>query len=358
MPFHEPTVRASILVALPSYLGARDVDIRSLLSEAGLSETAADNPDEPLPLNNVGMLFELTASRLADPGLGISYAKVFPPGATGLLGHLMITAPTVRDVFQVLTRYLQVHTTPMQSRFEIHDDGVGWFSFAWPSSFTAPQIQYTGFAMASLILRLRRATGPNWLPLAVHFHHRAPDDVEPYRHFFGSRLKFDQRDCSIAVDASTLAMPMPELLPKLHETVRAMGDRVLKEHVHLNDAASQLQHLLADRLPSGQPFDLDSVAKALGTQPRGLQWRLQQEATTYEQVLLLTRMLHAERHLRDSNHPMTEIANLLGFSELSAFTRWCQRHYKMTPSASRRHLRQGGGAAPPPSPRSPLEDPA
>jgi AraC-like DNA-binding protein len=353
VPFHEPTVRASILAALPDYLTARGVDIGLLLNKAGIPLSALAKPELAISLNSAGLLFELASQRLGDPTFGLAYARAFPPGATGLLGHLMLTAPTVRDVFLVVTRYLQVHTTPMEPQFEIRDGGIGWFSFAWPSTFTEPMLQYTAFSVGSLILRLRRATGPNWLPLAATFQHRAPDDLESYRQMFGSRLKFDQRENSIAVDATTLAMPMPEVLPKLHATVVDSGERLLRDLKRPADMASQLQQQLADRLAAEQPFDLDTVADALGVQPRGLQWRLEQEATTYEQVLLLTRLLQAEHHLRDSDHQLTRIAGLLGFSELSAFTRWCQRQFQMTPSALRRRLRESAGQEPP----SPAEDP-
>jgi AraC-like DNA-binding protein len=56
----------------------------------------------------------------------------------------------------------------------------------------------------------------------------------------------------------------------------------------------------------------------------------------------LTRIVKAEQYLRESDHQLTKIASLLGFSELSAFTRWCGKQFHMTPSAYRRHLRNGG----------------
>ena len=72
---------------------------------------------------------------------------------------------------------------------------------------------------------------------------------------------------------------------------------------------------------------------------RSLQWRLEQEATSYEKILLVTRVIAAERYLRDSGYNLTKIASLLGFSELSAFTRWCQRQFNTAPSTYRKKLR-------------------
>jgi AraC-like DNA-binding protein len=341
VPFHEPTVRANVLAALPEYLGKRGIDLKALLVEVGLPPVAIADRDLPISLNHAGLLFELAARRLGDPAFGLNYAKGFPPGSSGLLGHLLMTASNVRHLLEVAVRYTQVHTAPIETNFEVRD-GVGWYSFTWPSSFVNPQIQYTGFAMAILILRIRIAAGPNWIPLAAQFQHRSPDGLEAYNEYFGTRLKFDQRANGIAVDASTLAMPMPELLPELHSTVLEAGEKQLQKLNPPTDAASQLKEVLAIRLLNEEPFDLDAVAGAMATNARALQWRLEQEQTTYEKVLLLTRLLQAESHLRDTDHQLTHIARLLGFSELSALTRWSQRHFKMSPSAYRKHLRDGG----------------
>jgi AraC-like DNA-binding protein len=50
---------------------------------------------------------------------------------------------------------------------------------------------------------------------------------------------------------------------------------------------------------------------------------------------------------------LTRIASLLGFSELSAFTRWAQRRFGATPSSLRQRLRSGGAL-----PQLPGNDPA
>ena len=168
MPLSEPTVRSSILRPMPAYLSARGVEIGPLLKEVDLVAGALADPQQLIPLNSAAQVFALAAQRLGDPAFGISYAKSFPLGGTGLLGHLMLSSPTVRDVFHVVTRYLEIHMTQMRTRFE-EDKGIGLFTFAWPSTLTAPMLHYTGFYLASLIIRLRRATGENWQPLSAPF---------------------------------------------------------------------------------------------------------------------------------------------------------------------------------------------
>ena len=340
MPFNEPTVRASVFAALPTYLSTRGVDVSPLLEEAGLDNRAVADNTLIISLNSAAALFERAARRLNDPTFGLSYAAAFPIGASGLLGHLIMSAPTVRDVIIVLTKYLEIHTTQLQQTFE-EDEGIGRLSFIWPTSATAPHVQYTAFSMGVLILRLRLALSPTWCPLTTGFQHRAPlpQYLPDYQKLFGSRLKFDQPYNEIAIDAASLSRAMPKVMQGLFETIRELGEQKLQAAAAPDDVASELHTLLAKRLAAEEPFSLESVAEALQLQVRALQWRLEQEATTYEKVLLLTRVIAAESYLRDSDHNLTRIASLLGFSELSVLTRWSQHQFHMTPSAYRKKLR-------------------
>ncbi len=341
MPLNEPTVRASVFAVMPTYLSARGIDIAPLLEDAGLDKRAIADNTQIISLNTAAELFERTAHRLNDPTFGLSYAAAFPIGASGLLGHLIMTAPTVRDVLTVLTKYMGIHTTQLQQTFE-EENGIGRLSFIWPGTASAPNIQYTGFTVGVLILRLRLALGPTWCPLITGFQHRAPSPpfISDYQKLFGSRLKFDQPRNEIAIDAASLSRPMPKVMEGLFETIRELGEQKLQAAAAHDDIASELHNLLVKRLAAEETFSLESVAEAMNLQIRALQWRLEQEATTYEKVLLLTRVISAESYLRDSDHKLTKIAGLLGFSELSAFTRWCQHQFKKTPSAYRKKLRE------------------
>jgi AraC-like DNA-binding protein len=341
LPLNEPSVRASVLAVLPEYLRAHNVDIVALLETEGIDRRAIADGNYPIPLNTAISLFERVAHRIADPSFGTSYALAFPIGASGVLGHLMMSAPTVRDALAALSKYLEIHTTKLNPKFE-EISGVGWFTFSWPLSITAPNTQYTAFALSTLILRLRLALGRSWQPLITEFQHPppAPETIPRYVQAFGSRLKFDQARNAIALDPTALGKPMPKLLEGLFESIRELGDQKLEaSQAAPDDDAAILHKLLEKKLAAGEPFGLETVAAAMELPVRSLQWRLEQEATSYEKILLVTRVIAAERYLRDSGYNLTKIASLLGFSELSAFTRWCQRQFKTTPSTYRKKLR-------------------
>ncbi len=330
------------------------MDARELLDASGIPRQALDDPHLAIPFGATALLFDLAARRLADPAFGLSYARYFPRGGTGLLGQIVLTAPTVRDVFSALSRLVPVHMSSVIARFD-ERDGIGRCAFEWPPTVGVPQTQLTAFYFATLVLRIRLAAGESWCPLSVEFQFREPAVLAPYHEMFGTRLSFECKQNVIIVDATTLARKMPEIetfdtrvQAKLHESLLELGKRKVKEQEQAASVAARLRALLSSRLANEMAFDLETVAAEIGLPARALQWRLEQEETSYEKVLLATRFLETERYLRDSSHQLTRIAALLGFSELSAFTRWSQKHFqhdaeRAAPASTKRWSDGGAG---------------
>ena len=81
-------------------------------------------------------------------------------------------------------------------------------------------------------------------------------------------------------------------------------------------AAAAIRRQLADGEPS-----LDDVARALNIPNWTLQRRLRNHGCTYQELLLEVRRELALNYLKDREIQISELAFLLGYSEISAFSR-------------------------------------
>ena len=72
---------------------------------------------------------------------------------------------------------------------------------------------------------------------------------------------------------------------------------------------------------------VDRVAAHLDIDRRTIHRQLAREGETFSSVLCAVRADLAARHIRDGNRPLAEIAELLGFSALSAFSRWFRKRF-------------------------------
>ena len=130
------------------------------------------------------------------------------PGGTGLLGKLMVSAPSVREALGVMNKYGHVHMTKVVTGVD-EVDGLVHAHWTLPSEITAPRLQYSSFLSALIVRRLAEAIGGDWRPLSCEFAHRAFDCREDAARVFGDRLEFDAPKNEFVFEQRYLDCPMP-----------------------------------------------------------------------------------------------------------------------------------------------------
>jgi len=117
-------------------------------------------------------------------------------------------------------------------------------------------------------------------------------------------------------------------------------------HWSTQDAGAMLvrQALQLLEIPQGHsvaPWTVQSWAAQLGISARHLR-RLMEEHLHIAplQYLQTRRLLHAKQWLSDTHWPMNKVARLSGYGSVRGFNAVFAKHYRLTPSALRRTLRQ------------------
>jgi AraC-like DNA-binding protein len=334
-------VRASIVVEFRDQAARRGLAIDSLLREAGIDRSCLDDPLRLVPFDSVVALFDLAAKRSGSPAFGLELADSFRPGATGLVGHLVLAAPTVRQALQSVTRYMDTTMSHVETAFT-EKGGIGHFTWKLPDAITASRLQFNVFIAGIAVKRMRLAAGEDWQPLSVELEHRELPCPEEVRRALGNRVRYQRPVNRIAIDPGCLAKPMPGFDPSLFAMLSDLAERWLAEGGDDPRIVGAAREEIVARLKSGKA-SLDTVANGIGIAPRSLQWRLDQVGTSFQKLLNETRSNLAEHLLRDTDKPVTEIAYDLGFSDPSAFTRAARRWFEMSPRAYRRLQRRGEG---------------
>jgi AraC-like DNA-binding protein len=98
-------------------------------------------------------------------------------------------------------------------------------------------------------------------------------------------------------------------------------------------------------LPSGQAPSLSGVASLLNTSERTLKRWLQKEGTSFSEMLASSRLAKADQLLADNRLTLTEIADIMGFSDLSTFSQAYKRWTGFAPSRARKGMAVGHDSA-------------
>jgi AraC-like DNA-binding protein len=336
-----PVARAHVFYGFDAFASRKGLDFDRLISNVGLTRQQLAEPDNEIPLNATAQLLANAATECADPCLGLHWAENYPKGASGVIGYLLPNAKTVRDAVMAMARYQALLIDPLDSSFR-ESEGTGKLEWRFPATFTAPRIQYASFAMAITVARLRELSGRTWLSPDIHLEHSELPSREDVLRILGPNVRFNCAYNAIHFPEDVLNKINEKADTRLFDLIRKLGDRLLAERRSESDIIALTRRAIVRKFESGD-VTLDAVALELGHSIRILQARLATVGTNFETILQETRQGMADKYLRDSNLALTEIAYLLGFSELSAFTRACQRWFGVPPSDRRTALRRQTG---------------
>ncbi len=168
----------------------------------------------------------------------------------------------------------------------------------------------------------------------AEFTYAEPEDTELLRETFGDDLSFDMPLSCLYFDAKCLRSPIIKLDYELAgEVSDSLQDLFAAEPV-TDPFLSTVRHAVHQALPTGD-LHIDVIATELGVSRRTLQRRLAQRDTHFMQVLGEVRAELAVRYLADKRLGVTEIAFLLGYSDLAAFSTAFRGWYDCSPSEYR-----------------------
>lgn len=336
----EPLIRATALLGLDEVLARapRPVSLDDLLAEVGIE---GGLPREAgIELRLYCQLLEIASERSGIECFGLAFAEAYPLKGAGVLGYLIFNAPDLRTFVRCLARYARLQIEAMVIELE-EGDGVARLTWNYDASLIGPRRLLTEFVMALFVKRARQIFDEDWLPLAGEFEYRPPSNTAEYHPVFGRSLRFEARRNALTFRSDILSRRSLRGDEHLFEILRKSAERELEDYAKSTDIVARVSEQIVEALPL-QGIDLASAAEALDMTPRQLQARLKDKDTSFEAELGQVRRRLAMRYLRDTDMAMTDIALLLGFSELSSFTRAARQWFGMPPSQYRDELRRRG----------------
>ncbi len=343
-PSRPPTeVRSQLVGPLLAYLRATGHDPAPLVERFGLPANAGELPEVSLPLATLQAFLDAAETLSGDAFLGLHVAQRVPRGNYGLVEYIARASPTVRDTFRALARYMALLEPAWRATFQDAPDGSGTFVYGLPGEPLAYGRHASEFGLALFVHVGRQLTARAWNPRDVAFAHPAPADIRPLVEHFGVTPAFGTGRNALTLDAATLALRVVDADPVLLSVLeRAAGvpspappsERAAPPFVR--EVRDAVRAALSDGAPQ-----MRGVAKRLHVSPRTLQRRLTGAGTSFQDEVDAVRRELAFEYLRDANLGVSQVAFLLGYSELSTFDRAFKRWTGMTPRVWRERTEAG-----------------
>jgi len=302
-----------------------------LMSQVGLDIRLLDDPDQMMSSEALSALLDLSAAELNCPCFGLLLSQRQGIAILGPVGLIMRQSPTFLDAVTALQKYLHLHSEAGNFNLEL-EGGLAIIKYYANVGGEDHSRQITDLSLGVGCNVIRLYCGKSWKPRAVYLQHRVPPDLSPLTMVFRSPVSFGQEFNGIVFDASILSSTVDTFEPDMQ---RFLGKYLNElEQKRGQSTQHQVQIIIQGLLPKGH-CSLKEVAGLMGLKERSLQRRLKLEGLGFQAILEQTRKDIAEDYLRSGGRNLTSLAGVLGYAELSVFSRAFKLWFGVAPSAYR-----------------------
>jgi AraC-like DNA-binding protein len=310
--------RSAVLDGFEVTAQACGLDVHALLHQARISQASLQDADLPVPTASVVSLLEDASVTAGNPSFGILMAQARSFSVLGPVALVMREQPDMRGALISLTRLGWAQAEALEAALE--DDGeTAILTLTLAPDMPRPATQTVELAVAAIVRLLRHFLGPDWSPQMLTFSHRRPVDTGPYARFLGVTPVFRMERNSIVILTADLNRPIADADPAFGRQLERLVNSLSRQRSVAR--SEQIAEAIERLLPTGQ-CSATAVANLFGIDRRTLHRWLVPEGESFALLLGRARAALCDQYRREGSQSLTEIAGLLGFSSLSAYSRW------------------------------------
>ncbi|MEU7038384.1 AraC family transcriptional regulator [Streptomyces sp. NPDC046237] len=332
-----PLVRTAALNGYVELSRSLGVDPHGLMKRVELNTADLAVQDRWISGPAAVRLLELSAATSRHDDFGLRMAELRRFSNLGPISLVVREEPDVRSALGLLLRHEHMYNELLHTRLS-EQNGLATLKVDLRLGETAPARQATELVVGAFTRILRGFLDARWQPLSVSFTHTAPADSSRHRRLFGPGLEFNREFNGMVFYADDLDAPNAMADPQLRNYARQYFDAIAAAPRDTS-VADRVRELIEALLPTGR-CSIEQVARSLGVDRRTVHRHLTHSGETFSSLLNATRMRLAEQVVASPRRSLTEVSDLLGFSSLSAFSRWFREQFGCSPRKWRKEKGQ------------------
>ncbi|MEO1818590.1 AraC family transcriptional regulator [Pseudomonas sp.] len=327
-----PRLRNIGSVQLMTQLGTElGLTVPQCLQGTGLDVMAlADGQAQVEATQELQVVGNLLTGLPEQPLLGLLAGRRYQLSRYGIWGYALLSSASLGEALEMGLRYLDL--TFAFCRIHAREDASGrWLVI--DDRWIEPSLRrFLLLRDSAATARIQRElTGLRQPFKSVRLTLPAPPDalLNAYTEAYGCTPQFDAAETLLELDPALLARGLPGDNPAIRQACEQQCHQLLQRYRARDGLAGRVRELLLDggaTLP-----DMPTVAARLHLTERTLRRRLDGERTSFRQLQEETREALAEELLRVPGLSLEEVAQRLGYGEVSNFVHAFRRWKGMTP---------------------------
>ena len=327
-------IRSGLISGLPQLLDEFEVELAPLLQSFDLPLDLCTEVDSLVEISVVSALLEKAAELCHCPHFGLLLgSRQRPSFFMGIVGLIMRSSPNLESAHNEYIRYSNMVAQGVNWSLETEGDYT-WLRQTFEKDVPPISTQATAMGVTHASRLWRLLSNNQWRPQEVFFHFDPPPETWFYRQLFGNNIRFNAEFDGFLFSSDYLSLPVHSKNDYLCETLSQYAAE--KNPNALPDFIAQSKQIIRQLLPSGSA-SMENVARYFCCNKRTLQRRLKRKDLTYQILLDGERFNLACRHLKNSSIPLTTVALMVGFADISTFSRAFKHQFDVSPSEWRQH---------------------
>jgi AraC-like DNA-binding protein len=291
---------------------------------------------EKIPAESLAAIMEFGEACTGDGHFGLHRGSEFRPEIGGLLAYLAMCSATVEEGFIHLRRYVSISSSGFAIDLDRGDTACRLVLHASDAAWVKCR-HLSEFAFARHLTCLRLITNSRLHPAGIQFVHRRQEPDAECQRFFGCRVRFARKVDAVEFEPSVLGVRVRTSDRRLSLFLRKYADELLQQ-ARLTEGEPFIGAVTAAvtrLLPSGD-VSLRKVARSLNMSERTTRRHLARLGLSFRDVVKRLRHDLAQTWLSTAEFDIKHISFLVGYSDVSAFSRAYKRWTGHSPSYGRR----------------------
>ena len=333
-PLHSvPRATGTIARLVVERLRAAGQPLEPLLQQAGLSLEDIHDLGLAVKVTAQIKLLQLASELLKDDLLGFHLARDFNLREAGLLYYVLSSSSSFAAAIRSVQRYTRIVHEAIEIRSRI--DRASIIALNYLNVDRRSDKHQIEFWLVAIVRMCRQLTDTRIAPLQLKVRHFREITPPEFRAFLGCDMTFDADVDEIVLPEHVNSLPIVGADHHLHQLlVRYADDALAERTLPGSDIRPQVERAIAPLLPHGNA-NASTVARELGLSRHALARSLAASGVTFSDVLDQYRASLAEAYITHRDLSIAQIAWLLGYREMSAFTHAFERWFGITPEQMR-----------------------
>lgn len=311
-------------------------DEAKLLAAAGIDFLPSD-PLVRIPLDAVVQLWRAAIDSTGDCAFGLRMGQAIEPTSFDVVAYTLVSSNSLREAIIRLQRFQKLISDGGRVQL-LERDGLAWLMYQPVEADLPFSPQQVEAALACAMTLMRWIMGASFAPVRICMAHAPIAPLSVYRDILGGEPEFRSRFNGIGLPPAQIDALLPARNPELCHLHELMARRQLSALKHSPNIKQRVAGVLQQLLTRGTAHK-QQVASLIGMSPRTMQHRLAEENSNFAALLDEVRHRLALKYIADPALSLGQIAELLHFSDASAFYRAFRRWTGRAPGEYRRAIK-------------------